>query len=183
MCLCVTLTRGQFYWLILCQLDTGWSYHRKRSFSWWNASTRSSCKAFSQLVIKVEFPLWVVPSGSLGSIREQDEQARGSKPVKNIPHGFCISSCFLTCLSSSPDFLWWWAAVWRYKLNKPFPPQLASLSWCLWQRQKSECHLLEVWPCWNSCDLVGIGVVGGGFSTLTLVPGSQSSTRSLWMMT
>jgi hypothetical protein len=39
------------YWLVLCQLDTGWSYHRERSFSWENASTRSRCKAFSQLVI------------------------------------------------------------------------------------------------------------------------------------
>jgi hypothetical protein len=39
------------YWLVLCQLDTGWSYHRARSFSWGNAYMRSSCKAFSQLVI------------------------------------------------------------------------------------------------------------------------------------
>jgi hypothetical protein len=48
---------------------------------------RSNCKAFSQSVIKGEKPLvgghlW---AGSLGSIREQAEQARGSKPVKNIP--------------------------------------------------------------------------------------------------
>jgi hypothetical protein len=40
------------YWLVLCQLDTNWSYHGERSFSWGNASMRSSCKAFSQLVIK-----------------------------------------------------------------------------------------------------------------------------------
>jgi hypothetical protein len=52
MCLCVKLTRGQLYWLVLCQFDTGWSYHRERSFSWGNASMRSNCKAFSQLVIK-----------------------------------------------------------------------------------------------------------------------------------
>jgi hypothetical protein len=45
------------YWLVLGQLGTGWSYHRKRSFSCGNASTRSSCKAFSQLVIKEEGPL------------------------------------------------------------------------------------------------------------------------------
>jgi hypothetical protein len=37
---------------------------------------------FSQLVIKEGGPL---VGGSLGSIREQAEQARGSKPVKNIP--------------------------------------------------------------------------------------------------
>jgi hypothetical protein len=34
-----------------------WSYHRERSFSWRNASMRSNCKAFSQLVIKGERPL------------------------------------------------------------------------------------------------------------------------------
>jgi hypothetical protein len=34
-----------------------WSYHRERSFSWGNASMRSNCKAFSQLVIKGEGPL------------------------------------------------------------------------------------------------------------------------------
>ena len=43
----------------VCQLDTSWSYHRERSFSWGNASMRSSCGAFSQLVIKVRGPLVV----------------------------------------------------------------------------------------------------------------------------
>jgi hypothetical protein len=47
----------KIYWLVLCQLDTGWSYHRERSFSWGNASMRSSCGAFSQLVIKGGGPL------------------------------------------------------------------------------------------------------------------------------
>jgi hypothetical protein len=49
---------------------------------------RSNCNAFSQLVIKGERPLvGGIISGLvvLGSIREQAEQARGSKPVKNIP--------------------------------------------------------------------------------------------------
>jgi hypothetical protein len=49
---------------------------------------RYNCKAFSQLVIKEERPLvGGAISGLvvLGSIREQAEQARGSKPVKNIP--------------------------------------------------------------------------------------------------
>jgi hypothetical protein len=45
------------YWLVLCQLDTGRSYHREMSFSWGNASTRSSCKTFSELVIKGVGPL------------------------------------------------------------------------------------------------------------------------------
>jgi hypothetical protein len=48
---------------------------------------RSSCKAFSQLVIKEERPLagGTISELVLGSIREQAEQARGSKPVSNIP--------------------------------------------------------------------------------------------------
>jgi hypothetical protein len=49
---------------------------------------RSSCKAFSQLVIKGERPLvggTISGLAVLGSIREQAEQTRGSKPVKNIP--------------------------------------------------------------------------------------------------
>jgi hypothetical protein len=49
---------------------------------------RSSCGVFSQLVIKWERPLvdgTISGLAVLGSIREQAEQARGSKPVKNIP--------------------------------------------------------------------------------------------------
>jgi hypothetical protein len=49
---------------------------------------RSSCKAFSQLVIKGEEPLvgGAIPGlVVLDFIREQAEQARGSKPVRNIP--------------------------------------------------------------------------------------------------
>jgi hypothetical protein len=48
---------------------------------------RSNCKAFSQLVIKGERPLvggTISGLVVLGSIREQAEQARGSKPVKSI---------------------------------------------------------------------------------------------------
>jgi hypothetical protein len=49
---------------------------------------RSFCKAFSQLVIKWRGTLvgGAIPGlVVLGSIREQAEQARESKPVKNIP--------------------------------------------------------------------------------------------------
>jgi hypothetical protein len=49
---------------------------------------RFNCKAFSQLVIKGERLLvdgTISGLVVLGSIREQAEQARGSKPVKNIP--------------------------------------------------------------------------------------------------
>jgi hypothetical protein len=49
---------------------------------------RSSCGAFSPLVIKKGGPIVgdTIPGlGVLGSIRKQTEQARGSKPVSNIP--------------------------------------------------------------------------------------------------
>ena len=49
---------------------------------------RYNCKAFSQLVIKGEGPLvggTISGLAALDSIREQTEQARGGKPVKNIP--------------------------------------------------------------------------------------------------
>jgi hypothetical protein len=49
---------------------------------------RSNCKAFSQLVIKGKRPLvggTISGVVVLGSIREQAEQVRGSKPVRNIP--------------------------------------------------------------------------------------------------
>jgi hypothetical protein len=49
---------------------------------------RSSCGAFPQLVIKEEGPLvdgTIFGLVVLGFIREQAEQARGGKPVKNLP--------------------------------------------------------------------------------------------------
>jgi hypothetical protein len=49
---------------------------------------RSNCKAFSQLVIKGVGPLvggTISRLVVLGSRREQAEQAKASKPVKNIP--------------------------------------------------------------------------------------------------
>jgi hypothetical protein len=62
---------------------------------------RSNCKAFSQLVIKGERPLvggTISGLVILDSIREQAEQARGSKPVKNIPpwplHQLLLSDLF-----------------------------------------------------------------------------------------
>jgi hypothetical protein len=50
---------------VVCQLDTSWSCYRD---NWGKASMRSSCVA-----------------GSPKSLRKQAEQARGSKPVSNIP--------------------------------------------------------------------------------------------------
>jgi hypothetical protein len=49
---------------------------------------RYNCKAFSQLMFKEERPLvggTISGMVVLGSIREQAEKARGSKPVNNIP--------------------------------------------------------------------------------------------------
>ena len=65
----------------VCQRDTSSSYHRERSFIWRNASMRSSCKAFSQLVIKGvrAHGRWCHPwAGSLGFYKKV------SKPVSNI---------------------------------------------------------------------------------------------------
>jgi hypothetical protein len=78
----------RLYWLVLCQLDTAGVITEKGA-SIKEMPMRYNCKAFSQLVIKGERPLvgGTISGlvGSLGSIREQAEQARGSKPVKNIP--------------------------------------------------------------------------------------------------
>ena len=49
---------------------------------------RSSCKAFSQLVIKKGGPILggAIPGLLvLGSVRKQAEQGRGSKPVSSTP--------------------------------------------------------------------------------------------------
>jgi hypothetical protein len=47
---------------------------------------RFSCKAFSQLVRAQPIVGGAIPGlGVLGSIRKQAEQARVSKPVRNIP--------------------------------------------------------------------------------------------------
>ena len=46
---------------------------------------RSSYKAFSQLVIEALVGGAIPGLVVLGSLREQAEQARGSKPVRNIP--------------------------------------------------------------------------------------------------
>ena len=72
----------------LLQLDTGWSYHRERSFSFKSAFMEFSCGPYFHLVIKEGWPLvggTISGLGVLGSIRKQAEQDRGNKPVNNIP--------------------------------------------------------------------------------------------------
>jgi hypothetical protein len=69
---------------------------------------RSNCKAFSQLVIKGERPLvggTISGLVVLGSIRDQAEQARGSKPVKNIPPWPLHQLLLSDLLEFSPNFL------------------------------------------------------------------------------
>ena len=88
MCLCVRLTRCQLYWLVLCQLDTSWSYHRERSFSCEMSPWDPALRHFLNLWSRGKAPCgWDHLSALvvLGSTREQSEQARGSKPVKKHP--------------------------------------------------------------------------------------------------
>jgi hypothetical protein len=48
-------------------------------------------------------------AGSLGFYKKASLTSQG-KQVTSL-HGLYISSWFLTCLSSSPDFLWWWTPM------------------------------------------------------------------------
>ena len=71
-------------------------------------------------------------AGVLGSIRKKTEQARESHPVSNISpwplHQLLLPELLefpvLTSFGDQQQFR-------MCKLNKPFPPQLASFSWCL----------------------------------------------------
>jgi hypothetical protein len=70
---------------------------------------RSSCKAFSQLVIKGERPLvdgTISGLVVLGSTRKQAEQARRSKPVKNIPP-WLVHQLLLSDLLEFQSFILW----------------------------------------------------------------------------
>jgi hypothetical protein len=68
---------------------------------------RSSCGAFSQLVIKVGPLVGDTISGLvvLHSLRKQAEQARGIKPVSNISPWSLHQLLLPDLLSSSPDLL------------------------------------------------------------------------------
>jgi hypothetical protein len=149
----------------VCQLDTSWSYHRER---WGNASRSSSYKAFSQLLIKGRGPIvggTITDLVVLSSIRKQAEQARGSKPVTSL-HGLCISSCFLTCLSSSPHFLGDEQQCGSVNWINPFLPnpilgrdvctgietltKIIGLLWIFFKCQIPSIHVIEIWQqSWN----------------------------------
>jgi hypothetical protein len=90
----------------VCQPDTNWSYTRERILHGDSTTIRSSCKAYSQLVIKGGrlFMHGAIPGlVVLGSTRKQAKQARGSKSICNIPPWLLHQ--LLSCVSSSPDFL------------------------------------------------------------------------------
>jgi hypothetical protein len=87
---CSCFIQGEGYWVyvlagFVCQLDTSWSCHRESSFSWGKASMRSSCKAFSQLVIKdVRVHCgWDHPwTGSLGFYKKASWEIQGKQDSK-----------------------------------------------------------------------------------------------------
>jgi hypothetical protein len=126
----------------VCQLDTNWSYQRVRNLPWVNTSMRSSCKAFSQLVIKsgrAHYGLCHPWAGSPGFYKKTSWASQRKQASKQHPSMASVSdpaSKFLPCVNSSPDFPCWWTAAWNCKLNKPFPPLLASWSWCFVQEFK-----------------------------------------------
>ena len=80
---------GLLYWLVLCvNLTQAGVITEKVASVGESASMRSSCGAISQLGIMLGEPLvggTISGLVVLGSIREQAEQARGNKPVSNIP--------------------------------------------------------------------------------------------------
>jgi hypothetical protein len=79
------------------------SYHRERRFSWGNASMRSNCKAFSQLVIKVERLLvggTISGLAVLGSIREQSEQVSKEHPSMASASAPAFWSAWVSVLTS-----------------------------------------------------------------------------------
>jgi hypothetical protein len=96
----------------VCQVDTSWNYHRKGGFPWRNASMRSNCKAFSQLVIKgrrVHCRWCYSWTGRPGLYKKASWASQGKQSSKQHPSMASVSaptSKFLPCVRSSPDFLW-----------------------------------------------------------------------------
>jgi hypothetical protein len=58
----------------------------------------------------------------------------------------CI--CIILCLSMAPKDSCFWTSLWGP----------GSGMWWFVYSWTTEWHHLEVWPCWNRCDLVGVGV-------------------------
>ena len=118
------------YWLVFCVNLTLAGVITDKG----NASMKSSCKALSQLVIKGgRAPcgwshLW---AGSVGFYKKASWGSQRKQASKKCP-----STASVSAPASEPAWVpawlpWWWTAIWKCKLNKPFPSQLASWSWCL----------------------------------------------------
>ena len=94
----------------------------------------------------------------LGSIRKQAEQVRkqAKKQHPSIASASAPASRILPCLSSCPDFPWWWT-MWKCKMNKPFPPQLVFLGMMFhhsnrnphWDRWAGGAGTITPGSCWR----------------------------------
>lgn len=73
-----------------------------------------------QLIVGFIEPLVV-----LGSMKTDKHPELGSKQDPSKASASAPASRFLSYLSSCPDSLQWRTTVWKCKLNKPLPPQLA----------------------------------------------------------
>ena len=131
-----------------------WSYHREKSFRWGNASMRSSCKSFSQLVIKAWralcgwHNLW---AGCLGFYKKaswasQGEQASKQHPSMASTSALAFWPAWVSVLTSFDDQ----QQCGKCKLSKSFPPQLASWSWCLCRKRNldQDTHYGSIFPTW-----------------------------------
>jgi hypothetical protein len=114
----------------VCQLDTSWSYHRKRSLSWENAPMRSNCKEYSQWVINGGWSIvggatpWASSPGVYKKVSWTSQGKQSRKQGPSTASASAPASKFLPCLSSCLDFLWWWAAMWKLSWINPFLPNL-----------------------------------------------------------
>ena len=54
-----------------------------------------------------------------------NQRKQASKQHLSVAFVSAPASRFLPCLSSCPDFLQWWTVIWKCKVNKPFPLQVA----------------------------------------------------------
>jgi hypothetical protein len=92
-----------------------------------------------------------------GGVHVHREQACKQHP--SMASASAPASRFLPCLSSCPDFLWWWPVMWKWKLNKAFISHIAlAMVFCYchrnpnqyniwWATQRSQVYLGLGWDC------------------------------------
>ena len=116
-------------WLVLCvNLTQAGVFIEKRTSLEEMPSWDPSVRHFSQLVIKGRGPStlgwchpWTSSTGFYKKARWASQGKQASKLHPSMASESAPASKFLPCVSFSPDFLWWWTAMWKYKLNIPFP--------------------------------------------------------------